>query len=73
MGWINLRLTFPMNYLLMKMELWIFIGSKAPIGKESNWVKTLEGQSWFTYFRLYGPKQGYFDKSWKLNDIEMVK
>jgi hypothetical protein len=25
-----------------------------------------------TYFRLYGPKEAYFDKSWQLNDIELV-
>jgi hypothetical protein len=23
--------------------------------------------------RLYGPKEGYFDKSWQLNDIELVQ
>jgi hypothetical protein len=31
------------------------------------------GKGWFTYFRLYGPKQAYFDKTWQLNDIEEVK
>ncbi len=24
-------------------------------------------------FRLYGPKQAFFDQTWKLNDIEKVK
>ncbi len=24
------------------------------------------------YFRFYGPKQGYFDQSWKLPQIEEV-
>jgi hypothetical protein len=27
---------------------------------------------WFTIFRLYGPKKAFFDKTWKLNDIEKV-
>jgi hypothetical protein len=24
------------------------------------------------YFRFYGPTEAYFDKSWQLNDIELV-
>jgi hypothetical protein len=34
-----------------------------------NWIKTLPGHGWFTYFRLYGPTQPFFDKAWKLPDI----
>lgn len=37
---------------------------------ESNWVPTIPGRAWFTYFRLYGPLKPYFDASWKLPDIE---
>ena len=37
-----------------------------------NWIKTNQGKGWFPYFRLYGPKEAYFDKSWQLNDIEKV-
>jgi hypothetical protein len=37
-----------------------------------NWVKTIPGKGWFPYFRFYGPKEAYFDKSWQLNDIEQV-
>jgi hypothetical protein len=36
---------------------------------ESNWIPTLPGRAWFTYFRLYGPQQPYFDASWRLPDI----
>ena len=47
---------------------------KAPAGKpETNWIKTIPGKGWFTYFRLYGPTQAYFDRSWVLPDIETVK
>lgn len=51
----------------------IYIGPTAPEGFENNWVQTSEGQSWFTYFRFYGPKMPFFDKSWQINDIEEVK
>ena len=37
---------------------------------ESNWIPTVPGRAWFTYFRLYAPLQPYFDASWKLPDIE---
>jgi len=38
-----------------------------------NWLQTIPGKSWFTIFRLYGPVQPWFDKSWKLPDIERVQ
>jgi hypothetical protein len=28
-----------------------------------NWIKTLPGKGWFTYFRLYAPTLPYFDKT----------
>ncbi len=37
---------------------------------ESNWIRTLPGQGWFSYFRLYGPTAAYFDRSWVLADFE---
>jgi hypothetical protein len=52
----------------------LYFGPTAPEGKpESNWIKTLPGKGWFTYFRLYGPTQPYFDRSWVLPDIEPMK
>lgn len=52
----------------------LYFGPAAPAGKpESNWIKTLPGKGWFTYFRLYGPTAAYFDRSWKLADIERVE
>ena len=50
----------------------LYFGPKAPKGMEKNWVKTIPGRGWFTYFRLYGPTQEFFDRDWKLNDIEQV-
>lgn len=37
---------------------------------ESNWIPTVPGRAWFTYFRLYAPLKPYFDASWILPDIE---
>ena len=52
----------------------LYFGPKAPAGKpETNWIETIPGRGWFTYFRLYGPTQPYFDRSWVLPDIEEVK
>ena len=48
----------------------IYFGPDAPQGHEKNWIPTVPGKAWFAYFRLYGPLQPYFDKSWKLPDIE---
>lgn len=51
----------------------VFFGPKAPAGKESNWVQTTPGQSWFTLLRLYGPLQPWFDKTWRPGDIELIR
>lgn len=51
----------------------VYFGPAAPQGKESNWIKTNPGTGFFLYFRWYGPLQSYFDKSWKLPDVEKVK
>ncbi|TCI97617.1 DUF1254 domain-containing protein [Aeromicrobium sp. IC_218] len=47
----------------------LHFGPTPPPGRESNWVQTLPGRHWFSYFRLYGPLEPYFDRSWKLGDI----
>lgn len=51
----------------------VYFGPTAPAGKESNWIKTLPGKGWFAYFRWYGPTQSFFDKSWRLPDIEPAR
>ena len=50
----------------------IYFGPKAPAGKESNWVPT-KRKGFEVLFRLYGPEKPFFDKTWKLPDIENVK
>jgi hypothetical protein len=51
----------------------ITFGPTAPTGMKKNWIPTIPGKGWFTYFRLYAPTEPYFDRSWKLADIERVK
>jgi hypothetical protein len=47
----------------------LHFGPTPPTEGESNWVQTIPGKHWFSYFRLYGPLETYFDRSWKLGDI----
>jgi hypothetical protein len=49
----------------------VFFGPQKPAGA-TNWIKTNPGKGWFPYFRFYAPSEAYFDKSWQLNDIELV-
>ncbi len=50
----------------------VYIGPKAPAGKESNWLATVPGDGLFIAFRFYGPEKTLTSKSWKLNDFERV-
>ena len=47
-------------------------GPHPPADGESNWVQTIPGRHWFSYFRFYGPLEPYFDRNWKLGDITPV-
>jgi len=51
----------------------VFLGPKAPQGKEANWIPTKAGGGFFLIFRFYGPEKPLFDKTWQLPDIERVK
>jgi hypothetical protein len=42
------------------------------VGLENNWIPTVPGRAWFAWFRLYAPLQPYFDRTWRLPDIEKV-
>lgn len=47
----------------------VYFGPKAPAGRESNWVQTTPGASWFTILRLYGPLEPWFKQQWRPDDI----
>jgi hypothetical protein len=48
----------------------VFFAPSPPAGKASNWVPTNPDGGFEVLFRLYGPLPAFFDKTWKLPDIE---
>lgn len=51
----------------------IYFSPEPPAGMENNWVSTARRGKWFPMFRFYGPEKGFFDKTWKMGDVEEVK
>lgn len=51
----------------------LYFGPKTPAGMENNWRQTVAGKGWYPMFRFYTPKEGLFDGTWKLPDIELMK
>ena len=49
----------------------VFFGPEKPQAAR-NWIETVPGKGWFPIFRVYSPKQAYFDKTWRLEDIAVV-
>jgi len=48
----------------------VYFAPTASDGKEANWIPT--GEDFFLVFRLYGPEETAFDKTWQLNDVQRV-
>lgn len=48
----------------------IFIGPKAPEGRESNWLPTDPARKFELMFRAYGPTKAFFEKAWILPEVE---
>lgn len=52
----------------------VFFAPEKPEGvAKSNWIQTDPKKGWFTILRLYSPLPAFFDKSWRLSEIELVK
>ncbi|WP_220480985.1 DUF1254 domain-containing protein [Marilutibacter penaei] len=51
----------------------IYFGPEAPAGKEANWIQTVPGKGFNALFRLYGPLQPWYDKTWRPGDFERVQ
>jgi hypothetical protein len=52
----------------------VYIGPKLPNGvKDSNWIQSVPGKGYFVCLRLYSPLESFFDKSWRISEIEPVK
>ena len=51
----------------------LYMGPKAPKGKDANWIPTAEGQKYYMLFRFYGADNAVFTKTWQLNDLELIE
>jgi hypothetical protein len=55
------------------IDLYFGPAGSAPKGSEANWIETLPGKGFYPMMRFYTPKEGLFDGTWKLPDIEAMK
>jgi len=51
----------------------LYLAPKAPKGHENNWIETIPGKGWIVLFRLYGPLEPWFDKTWQPGEFELLK
>ena len=50
----------------------LYFGPRAPAGFENNWLPTM-GKKPYLWFRLYAPGEAFWNKTFKLPDVELVK
>jgi hypothetical protein len=55
------------------IDLYFGPAGSAPAGLEANWIETMPGKGFYPMFRIYSPKVGLFDGTWKLADVELMK
>ncbi len=51
----------------------VYVGSEPPPGQQANWIPTDPARRFELMFRLYGPKPEFFEKKWRLPDVESVE
>lgn len=52
----------------------VYFGPNLPKNvSEKNWIKTDPKKGFFVVFRFYGPTEGYIEKTWVLNDFEVMR
>ena len=51
----------------------IYIGPEPPEGGKANWIQTIPGKGWNMLWRIYGPLEAWYDKSWRPGEIELVE
>jgi hypothetical protein len=39
---------------------------------EGNWIQTVPGKGFFVILRLYSPLQSFFDRSWRVGEVQHV-
>src|SRR4051812_46632386 len=47
-------------------------GTPAAEGDDRNWIQTVPGKGSVCLFRLYGPLEPCFDKSWRPGETELL-
>jgi hypothetical protein len=52
-------------------SIWFAPEQPKGVGR-GNWIQTVPGKGWFTILRLYSPLEPFFDKSWRIGEIEPV-
>jgi hypothetical protein len=55
------------------VDLYFGPAGSAPAGLEANWIETFHGKGFYPMFRIYYPKAGLFDGTWKIPDVELLK
>jgi hypothetical protein len=50
----------------------LYVGPAAPAGKEANWLPTDPKCGFELMFRAYAPTKTFFEKTWRLPDVEKV-
>ncbi|MGB6675935.1 MAG: DUF1214 domain-containing protein [Terriglobales bacterium] len=50
----------------------LYFGPKAPDGLESNWIPTMDKEP-YPWLRLYAPEEAFWNKTFKMPDVELVK
>lgn len=52
----------------------IYFAPTQPAGvARGNWIQTDPDKGWFIVLRLYSPLKPFFDKSWRISEIEVVE
>jgi hypothetical protein len=52
----------------------VWFGPNLPDGvPEANWAQTVPRKGWNMLFRLCGPLDPWFDKTWRVGEVELVK
>lgn len=52
----------------------VYFSPTQPNGVDrGNWIQTMPGKGWNSLFRLYSPLKSFFDKSWRIGEVELVK
>lgn len=70
MSAINSYMDLPVN---KDGSIDVYFGPTPPTQGEQSWIKTNSEDGFFMYLRLYGPLEPFYDKSWQINNVELIK